>query len=491
MTKSSRLIIFIFMFAAAAKAFAQQNVPPTPSVSPVPLPSPVETIENSPKKFLPPPLKNLRYDEDYSYLRDESKRIDELDRLKFIPFNRAKTWYLTLGGEMRQRYEIYRNDAFGAGAQDANGYLLERYMLHADFHFGKKLRIFGQIKSGLIENRMGGARAADSDKLDVNQFFADYTIYAHKKKSLSVRVGRQEVEFGSSRLVAVREGPNVRQSFDGARIFLKIGEWQFSPSFFKPVTTKRGFFDDRPNNEQTFWGGYAARNLPKKFNGLAVVYFNELDSKRALYDQGAGRERRETLGARITGKTGTFDFNYEVVGQFGKFAGADIRAWAIITDSGHSFPQARFKPRVAVRFDATSGDKDRRDAKLQTFNPLFASANAYSGLVSLILPSNSTALIPALELNLTKRVAAKFDDALFWRTSSRDALYGSGAAQRSGQLSRAKFVGNQPSAQIVWRVNRYLSLTTVYTHFFVGRFLRETRPAEALNYLTSYLTFKL
>jgi hypothetical protein len=111
-------------------------------------------------------------------------------------------------------------------------------------------------------------------------------------------------------------------------------------------------------------------------------------------------------------------------------------------------------------------------------------------LVSLISPSNSTAFVPSVELTLAKRVSVKFDDALFWRTNNRDALYGSPDAQRTGQLSRAKFVGNQPSAQIVYRVNRYLIWTSVYTHFFAGRFLRETPPAENVDYLTSYLTFK-
>lgn len=477
----------------AAIAFAQEpqnGAPSTPTTSPVTLPSPEETSQKSAQSFTPPPLKNLRYDEDFGYLRDQSKRVDTLDRLKFIPLNRSKNWYLTLGGEIRQRYETYRNNGFGAGVQDSNGYLLERYMFHADFRFGRRLRIFTQIKSGLVENRSGGARPTDLDKLDVNQAFADYIVFNSEKTSLTVRFGRQEADFGSSRLVAVREGPNVRQAFDGARILLKVGKWQFSPWFYKPITTRRGIFDDKPNNEQSFFGGYAANSLPKKLNGLWIVYASRLDTKRTRYAAVTGRERRDTIGTRISGKTGAFDFNYEAIGQFGDFANGEIRAWAIITDTGYAFPKIKFKPRFALRADATSGDKNPSDGKLQTFNPLFASANAYSGLVSLLLPSNSTGLIPSLELNLSKSVVAKFDNALFWRTSNRDGIYGSLEAQRGGQMSRAKFVGSQPSVQVVWRNNRYWSLTTVYTHFFPRRFLRETPPAKDVDYLTSYLTFK-
>ena len=39
-----------------------------------------------------------------------------------------------------------------------------------------------------------------------------------RKESLVLRLGRQEFEFGSGRFVDVREGPNVRQAFDGASL---------------------------------------------------------------------------------------------------------------------------------------------------------------------------------------------------------------------------------------------------------------------------------
>jgi hypothetical protein len=57
----------------------------------------------------PEPFKQLRYEEDYRYLRDESLRTDHLDRIKYIPLNKDESVYLSLGGEIRQRYEIFRN----------------------------------------------------------------------------------------------------------------------------------------------------------------------------------------------------------------------------------------------------------------------------------------------------------------------------------------------------------------------------------------------
>ena len=51
--------------------------------------------------------------------------------------------------------------------------------------------------------------------------FAEYKTSLSETSKLSFRLGRQEMGFGVSRLVGIREGPNVRRSFDAARIILK------------------------------------------------------------------------------------------------------------------------------------------------------------------------------------------------------------------------------------------------------------------------------
>ena len=55
----------------------------------------------------PPPFKQLRYDENYAYLSDPALRTDFLDAIKFIPLSKSGESYLTLGGEIRERYEYY------------------------------------------------------------------------------------------------------------------------------------------------------------------------------------------------------------------------------------------------------------------------------------------------------------------------------------------------------------------------------------------------
>ncbi|MGH9630016.1 MAG: alginate export family protein [Bryobacteraceae bacterium] len=53
-------------------------------------------------------------------------------------------------------------------------------------------------------NRKGGPRPADEDHLDVHQAFVDAGLWQSGSGSLTLRLGRQEMAFGSLRLVSFR-----------------------------------------------------------------------------------------------------------------------------------------------------------------------------------------------------------------------------------------------------------------------------------------------
>ena len=56
----------------------------------------------------PPLYKPLRYNEDYRYLLDPSRRTDVWDRFKYIRLGDGPEAYLSFGGEARGRFVDYR-----------------------------------------------------------------------------------------------------------------------------------------------------------------------------------------------------------------------------------------------------------------------------------------------------------------------------------------------------------------------------------------------
>jgi len=145
---------------------------------------------------------------------------------------------------------------------------------------------------------------------------------------------------------------------------------------------------------------------------------------------------------------------------------------------------------LGLRFDATSGDRDRDDGELNTFSSLFAST-AYSGLAGLIGPPNAVDLAPSLSFSARENVRVNVGVIGFWRTSPDDGIYTtSGGLRRTGQLSDARHIGTQTTLQAVYTPSVKWTLLATIAYFKVGRFLEETPPAEDVTYFTTWVTFR-
>ncbi len=436
-----------------------------------------------------PAYQELRYEEDWSLLKDPSKHSDLWDRWKYIPFG-PEGWYTSIGGESRIRWDFFRDAGFGSVPDSPNGFLLQRYLLHADTHMGPHFRVFVQAQSGLETGRVGGPRPTDRDVLDIHQAFIDISLSENPKKAVTLRVGRQEFEFGAGRYLAPAEVFNVRRSFDGARIIVPLGAWTWNALAAKPVQTNPEIFDDSPEHRQSLWATGFSHPHPLLRGGNLSFYYIGFDRKDARYDRGAGREIRHTAGSRSWGKIKSIDYNYEVLFQWGTFAGSQIRAWAVSTDTGYTLPKTRFAPRFGVRANAASGDHDLSKPGLHSFNPLFPST-AYSGKIGLIGPINVLDLTPNARLRLHKRVYFLPESSFFLRSSLEDGIYNVlGQLQRTGRRSTARYLGMQFTAPVQLQIDRHLTYTALLSHFIAGQFLKETPPGKSVTYFSTFLTYR-
>jgi hypothetical protein len=444
--------------------------------------------------FQPPPYKLLRYEEDYSYLNDPSRRTDFWDPIKYIPISNRQDWYLSFGGFVRERYEILHNGDAGAAPGNANGNnadLLQRYLLHGDLHLGPNFRFFGQFVTGLESGRIGGPRPdIDRNAFDIHQAFADFVVpLGDQKNSLTARIGRQEFEYGSGRLIDLRDGVNLRLSFDAARLLLRVNEWEVDAWWSKPVLNQPGVVDDDPNPERSFWGIYAVHPLPLLPDGNIDLYYLGFENQQAQYVQGTDPELRRSLGTRLWGRPMPWEYNLEYVWQFGRFGSHNIEAWSAANAVRYNFSDLPLKPRLGLRFDTASGDNNPASANLQTFNPLFPSGQ-YFNLLNPVGPLNLIDLHPTLDLYPGDKVTFSFDWDFFWRESLGDGVYRiSGTPLRPG-IGGGHYVGSSPAITAVWNATRHVSLLASYVHFFPGSFFNANPPNKGTDYFTTWLNYE-
>jgi hypothetical protein len=306
-----------------------------------------------------------------------------------------------------------------------------------------------------------------------------------------MRLGRQEMVYGSSRLVSLREGPNVRQTFDGARLMLHRPQGQLDAFVTRPATTKPGLFDDEPNRDVWFWGLYGVKRLAPLHGGLDLYYLG-LDKAQSHFQQGSAPERRHSAGARLWGSRQAWRYNAEAVYQFGHFGTGDIRAWTASGEFAYALAALPWTPELALRTEFISGDRDPASSTLQTFNPLFPKG-AYFGQIALVGPANLMDVHPMLLLHppVGHNLALLLDWDIFWRASRADGFYSMPyVLERPGTPDQSAYIGDQMTIQADWDVHRHVQFELFLTYFRAGNFLKQSGQGRDITFFSPRVTYR-
>jgi hypothetical protein len=453
----------------------------------------------------PPKFTATRYDEDYSFLANPANRTEALDSIKYIPlFGWGSDYFLSLGGEVREQYELIVNDNFGAGAKTDNGYWLQRLMLHSDLHLGPFFRFFAQLKSNQEEGRESGPRPIDLKRLDFNQAFVDlnypWTHVSGEPTSFTLRLGRQEVDFGDQRLISVREGANARQSFDGARFIYNSSNARVDAFALQLDPDRAGYFNNDPVwSHETLWGVYATIPLTTKsttstLNNIALdLFYLGFKHEDARFNDGVGDETRHTIGGRLwrAHYINGLDFNIFGAYQFGRFGNKEISAFSAALDMGYKLQDVALAPRVALSLQVSSGDSNPNDKKLGTFNAMFPAGYYYGGgLIGQVGPANAIILQPELDLHLTNTLGVYLKGLFVWREDTADGLYNTpGNLIRPGSVNDKRYVGASPEFLVTQQLGRNVVISASYYHFYRGAFLTQDQPgSKDVDYFSTWLT---
>lgn len=423
-----------------------------------------------------PTLSITRYDEDWSDLSDEDKRAHHwTGQFKYIPIS-DDAW-LSTGIEVRARNENYENNLWGSSDAPDDSYLWLRALPYADLHVGH----FRAFTQPIIAYAVGVAPSAspiDQTRVDMLQAFGEADL-----GPVTVRAGRQMLSLGTERLVGTRYGPNVPLAFDGVRAIVRLGKAKVNLFAVKPVTPGPGSFDDKTSSTRALWGAYGS--IPR-----LDLYYLGFRNRTAHFGGVPGREERHTIGARYYGASRGWHWNVEAAAQFGNFAGQRIRAWTLGTEVGRTLTRLPLSPDATMRFNIVSGDTHKGDDTLGTFNAMFPKGK-YFGELSPVGPTNIISLNPRLSAPISRKVSASLAGMAYWRYTTADGVYDiPGNLLRAAGDSRARFIGKEAEVTLAWQASAELELSTSFSVFAPGGFIRETGPAKTIRMIGTEANFR-
>ncbi|MEO1031718.1 MAG: alginate export family protein [Bacteroidota bacterium] len=417
---------------------------------------------------------------DFSLLRqNDDIKIDQPNslykKLKQIPL--SETTSLSFGGSYRFQTEAFINEQFDASVDQSDYWFLNRFQLHSHLKVDNTFELFAELNSSLITSKTN-LTPVDRDELSFNQLFIKYRF----NQNWNILIGRQNMRLGSGRLVDIREGPNVRLSFDMAQLQYTDENTSVTAFHAIPVQQQDGVFDnDFLDRNETLSALYWTQNWSSRTNtDMYLLYKTEEDK---TWNAGTADDNRVSFGVRHFGQWKGLNYNNEFVYQFGTFGDANINAWTISFNIEKPLSFGTF----GLKTEAISGNNDN-SSSLNTFDGLYP-RGAYFGRVARFGPSNLIDFHPYFDTQLGV-INLEVDYVAFWRFSKDDGVYGPPLILDYPSVNNERFIGNQIGVIASYEFNRHLNFELESNIIFPGAFLEESGLGDTLYHFVFTTEFK-
>ncbi|WP_298514925.1 alginate export family protein [uncultured Kordia sp.] len=410
-----------------------------------------------------PPIVNFTLLRQYDAIHIEEPQ-NTYQNLKKLSLGSNTT--LSFGGSYRFQTEAFIHEQFEKKSEQNDFWFLNRAMLHAHLKIGNTFELFSELNSSLITSKEAIV-PVDKDELSVNQLFARYQFH----KNWNLLIGRQNMRLGSGRLIDIREGPNVRLSFDMVQLQFKNKTTGITGFYAVPVQQKAGVFDnDFLETNETLSALYWTQNWTQTTNTDVYILYKEEAQK--TWNLGTADDNRISLGMRHFGTWKGFNYNNEFVYQLGTFGDQNITAWTISFNVEKEFTIGEKPITLGIKTEAISGDSDASDATLQTFDALYP-RGAYFGRVARFGPSNLIDIHPYANLTLGK-LTLEADYVTFWRFATNDGIYNPALILDYPSENNQRFIGHQFGTIANLEVSPFISVELESNIILPSSFLQES-----------------
>jgi hypothetical protein len=449
------------------------------------------------------PYRTLFYDNDFRYLdKNDGQPVDCLDRLKRIHLGSlfhpdGDDWVLSIGGELRLQL---KNEIDSRLTAVNNRYDLLRTRVYADLWYHDTFRVYVEYLDAQSYSQDLPPLAIDVDHSDLLNAFMDVKVAEIACHPAYVRLGRQELLYGSQRLISPLDWANTRRTFEGVKAFWHGDDLDVDAFWVRPVTVLPGRFDTADYSRQ--FAGLWTTYRPAK--GQSVdAYYLYLDSDLPVAAVGRTTGGRfgydvNTWGARYSGDHKMADFVQALGGgdsalcgdllwdvegayQLGDYSNRLTSAGMATAGVGYHFAGLPMQPQLWAYYDYASGTPNPAgQGTFSTFNQLFPFGHYYLGILDQVGRENIHDLNFQASVYPAKWITALAQYHVFRLDQARDALFGVSPGfpiNRRDLTGRAGTdVGEELDVIVNFQLDRHNSLQLGYAKLFGGDFIKQTGP---------------
>jgi hypothetical protein len=284
-----------------------------------------------------------------------------------------------IGGEIRVRGEKVTSGADGIKDQ---GRVPQRLRVNLNARMNETTKGYVSLQDSRIWGKEEDTADTGDEKEAVDVSQAWFQLDQVAGQPVSVRVGRQALEYGDQRLVGSFEWSNNARRFDALKLVHSTETYSIDLWTAKVVEkTVDAPGDNTADDDLDFRGLYVTvKTVP---NNIVDLYL--------LEDKNDATERDVlTYGLRLEGRLARLDYTGEVAKQTGDFdADSDQDALAYAVKAGYTFP-GKLGLRIGAEYAFATGD-DRVDNKEESFQNLYPENHYLYGLTDDIDWSNISA----------------------------------------------------------------------------------------------------
>lgn len=422
------------------------------------------------------------FDADFRYLDDpNNNQFDWLDFTKRIHV--GDNWLFSVGGEERFRYMNEVDSRLNKAGTD-NVYELIRTRVYADLWYRDVFRVYAELLDAATVNQDLTPAPIDKVKPTMLNLFADLKVLELDDGPVYLRGGRQELCYGSERLISPLDWANTRRTFQGVKGFWHTKDLDIDAFWMQLVVDNTFDYHYGPDRRQNFTGTWTTY---RPCQGQSVdFYYLDLDNSnhvaKGQYGNTSGFNV-STFGSRYVGDYHNMLWDTEGMVQTGNWANQLITAGAATAGAGYHFADLPLNPQFWVYYDWASGDPHPGTGGVhRTFNQLFPFGHYYFGGIDLIGRQNIHDLNMELWLNPAKWITTGVQFHVLHLDSPKDSLYNSGGTAILGTAltgaakavnGEATGVGNELVFVTNFHLTNHQDIFLQYCKLYRGSFLAE------------------